>query len=93
MRKVLLAAASALALVGAYACGNDCQDGCDKLAECFSDTPELVSDTCVEDCEADLEGENAEDTQKCLDCIVDTDCAEAFPTDGSAGACAEDCGG
>lgn len=86
MRKALLAAVAALALGGAYACGNTCQDGCDKTEECFG--AENVTETCVEDCETALEGDDAETQQKCLDCVVDTEC-DAITN----GDCASDCGG
>ena len=86
MRKALLAAVAALALGGAYACGNTCQDGCDKTEECFG--AELVSETCVEDCEKELEGDNADTQQKCIDCVADTEC-DAI----TAGDCTAACGG
>lgn len=72
--------------------GGSCADGCAKLASCFADPPERVSPACIEDCEADLAGSNAAATRACLDCLLATPCAAAFPTDGTEGSCAGACG-
>ena len=68
-----------------------CTDACAKLAECFAEQPDLVSPFCAQDCDEDLAGPGAAATQACIDCLLATPCAAAFPTDGTEGSCAEAC--
>ncbi len=73
MRRTFAALLLLLAAASVSACGNDCADACDKLKECFKD--DAVTDTCVESCEAELSDGDTEAQQRCIDCIVDVDCA------------------
>jgi len=73
MGRWIAAATLGIALVAA-GCGNTCQDACDKLKECYGE--DAVVDTCVESCEAELADGDTEAQQRCVDCVVDVDCAD-----------------
>lgn len=84
MRRLLIALLG-LAAAASAGCGNTCADACDKLKECFKD--DAVTDTCVESCDAELADGDTEAQQRCIDCIVDVDCA-AYE---AGEACVEEC--
>lgn len=64
MKKLILVAVGvfAMALVGC----NDCEDACDKLADCFDG---LDKGMCVDECEED-------DDQDEIDCVMDKSCSK-----------------
>lgn len=90
MRKVLLAAVTALALVGGYGCASDCEVVCDKAVECV---PETDREACISTCDASAEAD-ADCASSCADCYGDAECeallaGEACTTECACDAAAE----
>lgn len=81
MRKFLIVATAALALVGATACATDCETSCDKSVECI---PETDRETCITECDKVVEA-NPDCSSQFSDCASCTDgatCDELLATDG-----------
>lgn len=90
MRRLLALLAVPALLAG---CENDCDVICDKQLSCAGVTDEESAKLCRDQCLRDMEADRAADRfDECARCVEGESCEALTPEDGSAGACAEDCG-
>jgi hypothetical protein len=87
MRKVLLAAVTALSLAGLYGCASDCEISCDKSVECI---PETDRETCISECDKVVE-ENPDCSSQFSDCASCTDGASCDELLSDEPPCATEC--